>query len=191
MNPSQLSLFGSDPSLPPGLKYQAGLISTDEERELVSHFASLPFREFEFQGYVGRRRVVSFGWQYDFNKRELRRAQDIPPFLFPVREKAAAFAGMAHSDLQHVLLTEYAPGAAIGWHKDKAAFEEVVGISLLSPCTFRLRRKSGSAWERTSFIAEARSVYLLQGHARTQWEHSIPAVDALRYSITFRNVRSD
>src|SRR6185437_1327114 len=103
----------------------------------------------------------------------------------------AAFAGLASALLQHVLVTEYAPGAAIGWHKDKAVFGEVVGISLLSSCVFRLRRRAGRTWERASFTAEPRSAYLLEGPARTEWEHSIPAVDRLRYSITFRSLRQD
>jgi hypothetical protein len=111
-------------------------------------------------------------------------------FLLPLREKAAAFAGLAASELQHVLITEYGPGAAIGWHKDKAVFGEVVGISLLSSCTFRLRRKAGAGWERASLVAEPGSAYLLRGASRTEWEHSIPAVESLRYSITFRNLRS-
>ena len=62
-------------------------------------------------------------------------------------------------------------------------------ISLLAPCTFRLRRKMGAKWERVSLVAEPRSAYLLRGPSRTEWEHSIPAVDALRYSITFRSMR--
>jgi alkylated DNA repair dioxygenase AlkB len=90
--------------------------------------------------------------------------------------------------LQHVLVTEYSPGAAIGWHRDKAVFGDVIGISLLSPCVFRLRRKVGTTWERVSLTAEPRSAYLLRGPSRTEWEHSIPAVEALRYSITFRNL---
>jgi alkylated DNA repair dioxygenase AlkB len=114
----------------------------------------------------------------------------MPAFLLPLRDKAAAFAGLAGAALQHVLITEYGPGAAIGWHKDKAVFGEVVGISLLSPCNFRFRRKAGTKWERASLIAESRSAYLLRGASRTDWEHSIPAVEQLRYSITFRNLRS-
>jgi len=153
--------------------------------------ADLPFRAFEFQGYLGKRRVASFGWQYDFNTKELRKAEDIPALLLPLREKAAAFAGLTSALLQHVLVTEYAPGAAIGWHKDKAVFGKVVGISLLSSCVFRMRRRTGRTWERASFTAERRSAYLLQGPARSEWEHSIPAVDSLRYSITFRNVRQE
>jgi alkylated DNA repair dioxygenase AlkB len=65
----------------------------------------------------------------------------------------------------------------------------VVGISLLSPCIFRLRRKTVTAWERYSLTVEPRSAYLLRGASRTEWEHSIPAVEALRYSITFRSLR--
>jgi alkylated DNA repair dioxygenase AlkB len=189
MKPTQLALLESAPALPQGLTYQADWLTPDEERDLVGQMAELPFKAFEFQGYLGKRRVVSYGWQYDFNSMEVRRAEDIPAFLLPLRERAAAFAEIGPADLQHVLLTEYAPGAAIGWHKDKAVFGKVVGISLLSPCLFRLRRKTGATWARASFIAEPRSIYLLQGISRTEWEHSIPGVDSLRYSITFRNLR--
>lgn len=105
----------------------------------------------------------------------------------PLRTRAAAFAGVAAADFQHVLITEYAPGAAIGWHKDKAVFAEVVGISLLSSCRFRLRREVNGKWQRAAIDLAPRSAYLLAGPARTEWEHSIPAVERLRYSITFRN----
>jgi alkylated DNA repair dioxygenase AlkB len=97
---------------------------------------------------------------------------------------------MPASRFQQALVIEYGPGASIGWHRDKAVFGEVIGISLLSSCRFRFRRKSGSSWERVSLTAEPRSAYLLSGPSRTEWEHSIPAVDELRYSVTFRNLRS-
>jgi alkylated DNA repair dioxygenase AlkB len=133
--------------------------------------------------------VVSFGWRYDFTERTLDRANDIPPFLLALREEAARFAALPPAELQQVLVTEYLAGAAIGWHRDKAVFGDVVGISLLAPCTFRLRRKVGEGWERVSLTAEPRSAYLLHGPSRTEWEHSIPPVDALRYSVTYRNLR--
>ena len=85
-------------------------------------------------------------------------------------------------------MTEYRPGAAIGWHKDRSVFGDVVGISLLAPCTFRFRRKKEAGWDRANLTVEPRSIYLLRGPSRSEWEHSIPAVDALRYSLTFRNV---
>src|SRR5690606_40647213 len=85
---------------------------------------------------------------------------------------------------------EYPPGASIGWHRDRGVFDRIIGVSLLSPCLFRLRRKRGDRWDRTSLVAVPRSVYLLSGSARTEWEHSIPPVDTLRYSITFRTLRN-
>jgi alkylated DNA repair dioxygenase AlkB len=183
-------LFEPDAAIPAGFRYQLDFLSAEEERELVAHFADLSFRPFEFQGYLGNRRVVSFGWKYDFNTRELRKADDIPEFLAAIRARAADFAGLARGNLQQVLLTEYAPGSGIGWHRDKAVFGEVVGISLLSACTFRFRRKQGAGWERASIVAAPRSAYLLQGPSRTEWQHSIPPVDSLRYSVTFRNLIS-
>jgi alkylated DNA repair dioxygenase AlkB len=177
--------------LPEGFRYQPELISKDEERGLAERISGLPLKEFEFHGFLGKRRIVSFGWRYDFNGGGLQKTEDLPEFLLPVREQTAAFAGLPPERLQQVLLTEYKPGVQIGWHKDRSVFGEVVGVSLLSTCMFRLRRKIGTNWERASIEAEPRSAYLLSGPARTVWEHSIPAVDALRYSITFRNFKSD
>jgi alkylated DNA repair dioxygenase AlkB len=189
MKAEQFNLFGSAPALPEGFVYRDDFLSREEEQELAQRLASLPFKKFEFQGFLGKRRIVSFGWQYVFDGSGLRKAEDMPEFLVPLRRRAASFAGLGEEQLQHVLLTEYAPGAAIGWHKDRSVFEETVGISLLSPCRFRFRRKAGAKWERAALIAEPRSAYLLRGPSRTEWEHSIPAVEVLRYSITFRNFR--
>jgi alkylated DNA repair dioxygenase AlkB len=184
----EVDLFKTYVGLPEGLRYRAELLSQDEEAALVRMLEGLPFREFEFQGFLGKRRVVAFGWRYDFNGGGLQTTQAIPAFLLPVREQAAAFAELPASGLQQVLLTEYRPGAAIGWHKDRSVFGDVVGVSLLSAATFRMRCKSGRGWRRASLELPPRSAYLLRGPARSQWEHSIPAVEHLRYSITFRNL---
>src|SRR5688572_33320855 len=49
-----------------------------------------------------------------------------------------------------VLLIEYAPGAGIGWHRDRPVFGDVIGISLLAPARLRFRRRRGEKWERFS-----------------------------------------
>jgi alkylated DNA repair dioxygenase AlkB len=185
----QPGLFAAqtDPVLPEGFKYQRELITPEEERGLVEQLQALPFKEFEFLGFLGKRRVVSFGWRYDFNDRELQKVEDIPAFLFPLRERVATFSGIRVDEYKHVLVNEYAEEAAIGWHKDKAVFGEVVGVSLLAPCRFRFRRQCKGKWQRAAIMAEPRSMYLLAGPARVEWAHSIPPMDRLRYSVTFRN----
>ena len=186
---TQADLFGA-PRGPAGFRYEPNVISSDDEEALLAYVRELPFKEFEFQGYLGTRRVVSYGWRYDFGDQQLHEAGEIPAFLLAAREAAARFARINPAQLAQALVTEYSSGAAIGWHRDRGVFGDVIGISLLSPCVFRLRRKTGARWERFSLTAEPRSAYLLRGSARTDWEHSIPAVSELRYSVTFRTLRT-
>jgi hypothetical protein len=141
----QAELFENPSECPLGLRYVPELFSRTQERRLLDQFQELEFKPFEFHGFLGKRRIVSFGWRYDFNG---------------------------------------------GWYKDRSVFGDVVGVSLLSACTFRLRKKASSAWRRVSLELAARSAYLLQGEVRREWEHGIPEVANLRYSITFRNCRA-
>jgi len=127
--------------------------------------------------------------QYDFTNGTLRKTEDIPPFLLPLRELAAGFAGISADELQHVFVTEYDAGAGISWHRDKAVFGDVIGISLLSSCHFRMRRKARNSMGASIDHGRRTIDYLLRGPSRTEWEHSIPAVESRRYSITFRNFR--
>jgi len=188
MSISQPSLFGASPSgLPEGFIYRLDFLSPQEEAELVDRLAALPFAAFQFHGFEGNRRVVSFGWRYDFNEGGLKPAEPLPDWLQPLAARAAAFAGVAPDAFVHALLTEYAPGAGIGWHRDRPQFEDVVGISLLSPCRFRFRLREGGGWRREALTVQPRSAYLLRGPSRRIWEHSIPPLQTLRYSITFRS----
>jgi alkylated DNA repair dioxygenase AlkB len=187
MSPEQLSLLEPPLSLPHGFEYRANFVPADEEAELVPQLAALDLREFEFHGYLGKRRVTYFGLRYDFNDMAAREAAKMPDFLLPLRDRAAGFTGLPPAALVHALVTEYAPGAAIGWHRDRPVFGDVIGVSLGSPCRFRFRRKRGNGWERASLMLMPRSAYLMRGPARHEWQHSIPPVEALRYSVTFRS----
>jgi alkylated DNA repair dioxygenase AlkB len=189
MPASQLDLFAPAPALPPGLQYWDEAVPREEERAILKAFTTLDFAAFAFHGHVGRRRVVSFGCAYDFEREAIRDAPPIPSFLLALRERVATFASLAPQTLSQALVTEYPPGAAIGWHRDKAVFGDVLGVSLGAPCLFRLRRRVGASWQRTSLRLEPRSAYLLQGPARTEWEHSIPPTEGLRCSVTFRTLR--
>ena len=127
------------PSAPPGLLYRPDFLSLDEEQALADWLADLPFQPFQFRGFEGRRRVVSFGWKYAFNRSSLQKVDDIPAQLLPVRARAAEFAGLRAFDLQQVVLNEYLPGVPVGWRRDRPMFAEIVGISLLNSCVFRFR----------------------------------------------------
>ena len=187
---TQLSLLDEPRiGLPEGFEYRPALVTPAAEAELIKMVETLDFKPFEFHGYFGNRRTVSFGWHYDFASSRVRPASDMPDFLLPLRDKAAVFANIDPAALEHALVTEYAPGAGIGWHRDRPVFDDVIGISLGAACRFRLRRKQGAKWERAAIELVPRSAYLLRGPVRREWEHSIPPLDRLRYSVTFRSVK--
>ena len=187
MSDTQPDLFGAATSCPEGFRYQDGIIAPDEERALIAEIALLPFKPFDFHGYQGNRRIVSFGFRYDYGKRSVQEAEDLPAFILALREIAAGFAGLPAEELRQVLVTEYAEGAGIGWHRDKPEFAEVIGVSLLSATSLRFRRaRPGGGWERRAAQLASRSAYLLAGPARHEWQHSIRPVATLRYSVTFR-----
>ena len=175
----------------PGFRYRPDLIDAEEEAALAAEIAGLPFKPFEFQGYLANRRVAAFGFSYDYGRRRLERAPELPSFLAGLRLKVAAFAGRTPESFRQVLVTEYTPGAGIGWHRDKKQYGEVVGGSLLSPATFRLRRREGEGWRRITHVIQPRSAYHLAGEARHVWEHSISEHRCLRYALTFRTLVED
>lgn len=183
----QLTLFAGKAPSPEGLRYTPGFISPEVEEELIAHVAALPLQPFQFGQYEGKRRVASFGFRYDYSLRRLEEASSIPAWLRYIAEKVEAFGGPS-THIRQVLCTEYDTGVGIGWHRDKPQFERIFGLSLGSACRFRFRRPSGEKWERFTLEAAPRSIYMMSGASRSQWEHSIPAVEAQRYSITFRTM---
>ena len=175
---------------PRGFRYQEQIISEEVEASLAAELGQLALRPFEFHGYRGDRRVVNFGLKYDFSRRSVQRAEDMPSFLDDLLNRAASFAGCEKDAFRQVGVNEYRAGAGIGWHKDKPEFGIIVGVSLLAPSTMRFRRRHNKEWIRISHTLKPRSIYILSGEARKDWEHSIPPLDALRYSTTFRTLSS-
>ena len=189
MASDQPNLFDIPPVLPDGLRYADEVLSKSEADRLVAAFPKLPFQPFDFHGFKGNRRVVSFGRRYDFSAAALRDADAMPAFLEPARRAAADFAGLEPDTIEHAMVTEYASGAGIGWHRDRPEFGKVIGLSFVSPAVLRLRRREGEGWRRASLPLAPRSAYLLDGSVREDWQHSIAPGDRLRYSVTFRTLR--
>ena len=184
-------------NVPDGFRYQDDFIGADEEAALLDHIRQVEFSAFEMRGVVARRRVAFFGRSYDNGD---RRTAPMPAFLLPLRDKAAAWVGIAAEGFAMALINEYPPGAPIGWHRDAPQYDVVSGISLLSACRMkfrpyvspsRLRDATAAGPRKTTHEVEVapRSIYLIAGPVRQAFEHSIPAVTELRYSITFRTLR--
>lgn len=174
---------------PPGFVYRPELVTAAEERALVDALRALELSPVKMRGAVARRRTAHFGWLYGYETFRIEPGPPIPTFLRPLRERAAALANVQADELVEVLLTEYSPGAGIGWHRDAPMFGVVAGVSLLGACRFRFERGEGAARETRAVTLEPRSAYLLTGDARDRWRHSIPPGKAWRYSVTFRTLR--
>ncbi len=174
---------------PGGLLYVPELVTDAEEASLVATFDALRFEAVRMRGQTALRTVIHFGHRYDYEGWRLVPADPLPPSVGWLRDRAAALAGVDPEDFAETLVTRYPPGACIGWHGDAPLLgPTVVCVSLLASCRLRFQRRTAQL-RRTHEVALApRSAYVLSGAARWSWQHSIPGVPALRYSVTFRSV---
>lgn len=157
---------------------------------MLEEIESYAFHEVRMRGQVARRTVIHFGWDYDYDGWKIHRTTPPSPRLRELADRCAAFAGIAPESLEQFLVARYPPGATIGWHRDAPMFgSPVIGVSLASPCTMKFRRALGEGFEVFAQTLEPRSMYVLDGAARMQWQHSIPPTKALRYSISMRTLR--
>ena len=173
-----------------GLTYQPDFLTAGEERNLLGKLDALPFGDVVMMGVVARRKVIHYGYDYDYDGWSIRPTDPVPDFLEPLVARCAEAAAVDRAALEQMLVARYPPGATIGWHRDAPMFgSPVIGVSLGSECTMRFRRKTGGGWLRESLVLAPRSLYILDGDARSQWQHSIPPTADLRYSITLRTLR--
>lgn len=186
----QGDLFGrvSAPGVPQGFDYWPEVLTGAEQAAVVEQLQRLDFSPYEHMGYQGFRRIAAFGRRYDLDRGRLEAADPWPEFLQDLLRRLAGRLGLDETAFVQVLANEYAPGAGIGWHRDRPVYGEIIGVSLLAPCVMRLRRKADAQWRRAGAALEPGSVYRLSGEARRDWEHSISPMTALRYSITFRTL---
>jgi alkylated DNA repair dioxygenase AlkB len=191
---AQGDLFGVEPALPQGLRFEPEVVAPAEERALLDLFTALPLRQARFKQYTARRRVFAYGSRFDFDAYRLNPSEigELPPPLHALRERLARWAGVAPQDFVHVMVSEYPRGTPLGWHRDAPDYELIVGVSLASPARLRFRPCPPERADRDAAIAlelAPRSAYSISGVARWAWQHSVPPVPDLRYSVTLRTAR--
>lgn len=191
-----LNLFEVAAKVPDGFIYHRNFISEAEEQALIREIQSVRLTSFQYYQFTGKRRIASFGWQYEFGKSEITTAPDMPAFLLPVRIRAGTLFNIDPNSLMQTSIIEYSTGSPIGWHRDISQFGVVVGISLGAACRMRFRKYNRvrsrilKCDEILSIELEPRSLYLMSGASRELWQHSIPPVKDLRYSIMMRTLRA-
>jgi alkylated DNA repair dioxygenase AlkB len=174
---------------PRGFRHVPEFITTQEETRLLKEIDTLDFEPVVMRGVVARRQVVHFGWRYAYGGGELSQAAPIPAVLADLGDRATREARFRDDARIEALVTRYPPGAGIGWHRDAPQFgPTVVGVSLGSACELRLRLAHEDHYALYTLQLEPRALYVFAGTVRFRWQHAIPAVAALRHSVTFRSV---
>ena len=174
------------------MRYLEDFLDVDEEESLAQSIARLTLQHARYKAYTAQRRTAGFGVTFDFEGNRMVDAAPIPAFLLPLRARVARLAQVDEARFAHALVTEYSPGAALGWHRDVGAFGLVAGVSLASGCRMRMRPyppPEGRSGPRVNLGLAPRSAYVLRNEARWAWEHAIAPTPGLRYSITFRTLR--
>lgn len=186
------TLFALKPIWPQGFNYFDNFLTATEEAKLIHEIANIELHAFSFQGYEAKRKVASFGYDYNFDKRSLTKGKSIPHCFDALIRKVGKTLGVDETDFGELLVTEYPIGSVINWHRDAFPFDLIAGVSLGADCTFRLRPHDKAKQGRSSVISfpvRQRSLYVIQGPARIEWQHSIAPVTSVRYSITLRTLK--
>ena len=187
------TLFPVYPDFPEGFFYYPDFLNEGEEIDLSKEIETIELHNFSFQGFRANRKVASFGYDYSFENGSLSKGKDIPEVFNSFIERVAKIASVANNKFAELLITKYPVGSVINWHRDAPPFDLIAGISLLSDCTFKLRPFEKAKQNRKSVISfpvERRSLYIIKGAARNEWQHSISPVKQIRYSITLRTLKS-
>lgn len=187
------TLFPVEPAFPEGFAYYPDFIDIKEEQEFIQAISKTELHSFNFHGYEAKRKVASYGYDWSFEKRSLSKGKEIPVVFHSIIKKVAGHLSIPETSFAELLVTEYPAGAVINWHRDAPPFDIIAGVSLLSDCIFRLRPYDKTKQKRNaiiSFPVKQRSLYIIQGSARSEWEHSIAPVKEIRYSITLRTLKN-
>jgi alkylated DNA repair dioxygenase AlkB len=156
-NCNQQDLFPLE-GAPDGLLFEPEIMTAEEETTFLTVIKDLPFEAFRMHGVNANRHVVRFGADYVSGSAEMKPTSEFPLSLEPLRERAAAVAGILIHVLSESLVTEYPPAAGIGWHRDSPPFGIVAGISFGGACRMRFQRGEGQQRQTWSIELPPRSL---------------------------------
>ena len=178
-----------------GLTYIPDFISAQEQDLLLS--------QIDQQSWLTdlKRRVQHYGYKYDYKARTVDHNAylgSLPGWLSSVSNKLHN-DGIFPSMPDQVIVNEYLPGQGISAHIDcvPCFADTIASLSLGSPCIMEFSNpKTG---EKKSIVLEERSLIILSGPARYEWQHAISArksdiINGIktertrRVSLTFRNI---
>ncbi|WP_428116879.1 alpha-ketoglutarate-dependent dioxygenase AlkB [Candidatus Poriferisodalis sp.] len=199
----QLSLLAEETTVAPtGLVYHEQFLTAPEELDFLAQIDAS-----EWLTDLSRR-VLHFGFKYDYSNRRLDESARIGAFPAWLTSLASKVYTAASEDVQRLLeaqqpfeqaiVNEYQPGQGIAPHIDRDCFGPAVAtVSLGSAINMDFSRDA-TGDEHVQRL-EPRSLLLLHGEARTTWRHSIAKrrkdewhgqvlERKRRVSITFRTI---
>lgn len=200
---TELLLFADDAAVTPdGLEYHEGFLTPAEEADLLAQVGTS-----EWLTDLSRR-VLHFGFKYDYSNRRLDETARIGPLpewltclTLKIREAASVDVKPfldQQRPFEQAIINEYEPGQGIAPHIDRDCFGPVVAtVSLGSGINMDFVRSATS--ENHVERLEPRSLLLLYGEARVAWRHGIAKrrkdkwqgqtlERKRRVSITFRTI---
>lgn len=173
----------------PGLIYVPNFISALQEEYIVSDIDKRVWSN------ELKRRVQHYGYKYDYKKRVVNVSMKAADLLSWMKFYATKLVqkGLFVKVADQAIVNEYKVGQGIGKHIDcEPCFQDVIAsLSLLSGCIMEFTRYD----VKKELYLEPRSLLVIQGEARYDWYHGIPARSSdngiartRRVSVTFRNI---
>ncbi len=177
---------------PKGLTYIPNFLSETQATWLWDTLQPMEFTHDFFRGKPMRRGYLQFGYTYITKDRTLRQAAPLPKALQKVRDHIAPHCPPG-TNFTQCIITRYPAKAGIGWHCDAPCFQDcIAGLSLGSEAGMLFRHNQNKSNKQADYIQRIspRSLYIMTGASRWDYQHKIEPVPHERISLTFRAVRS-
>src|SRR4051812_11145016 len=114
----QGKLFDLPATLPNGLVYRPDFLTPGEEEIMIAYLENLPLEHPIYDEHEANRRIMSYGWGFNYRSQRLIPGPPLPRFLHGLQRKIAKWLNISTKRVAEALVTEYTPGCAIGWHVD-------------------------------------------------------------------------